>query len=289
LIKLTIQPNQLNPTQSTQSIEPGFFAGFCVLSHPSVKLNVKSKTIGFVNEFLTYNYGIFILSMRKLYLLVITLLLGNTLYAQSLIKGVVVEAGSNTKLSDVFVKDITNKQITLTDKSGKFEIKSETGHILIFTTPGYIDDTLYVVDLAQKHVELKGRAIALSGVSITSSRLPFDPHKEYPDVYTKSKVYPLSPSSWFSKDARDARRLKRYFAHEEQEKKVDEVFNVVYVGSIVPLKGQELADFMTLYRPTYDFITSNNSESLAVYINDSYKKYQALPPDKRHLQKLSGQ
>ena len=225
--------------------------------------------------------------MRKLYLLVITLVLGNTLYAQSLIKGVVVEAGSNSKLSDVFVKDITNKQITLTDKSGKFEIKSETGHILIFTTPGYVDDTLYVVDLTQKRVELKTRTIALSGVSITSSRMPFDPHKEYPDVYTKSKVYPLSPSSWFSKDARDARRLKRYFAHEEQEKKVDEVFNVVYVGSIVPLKGQDLADFMTLYRPTYDFITSNNSESLAVYINDSYKKYQALPPDKRHLQKLS--
>ncbi|WP_426668869.1 hypothetical protein ACPPVU_21910 [Mucilaginibacter sp. McL0603] len=227
--------------------------------------------------------------MRQLYLLVITLLLGNALYAQSLIKGNVVEAGSNTKLADVFVKDITNKQITLTDKSGKFEIRSETGHILVFTTPGYVDDTLYVVDLTQKHVELKTRTIALSGVNITSSRLPFDPHKEYPDVYTKSKVYPLSPSSWFSKDARDARRLKHYFEHEEQEKKVDEVFNRVYVGSIVPLKGQDLENFMTLYRPTYDFITSNNSESLAVYINDSYKKYQALPPDKRQLQKLSGQ
>jgi hypothetical protein len=214
------------------------------------------------------------------------LLLGNALFAQSLIKGAVVEFGSNTKMSDVFVKDITNKQITLTDKSGKFEIKSETGHILIFTSPGYVDDTLYVVDLNPKRVELKTRTINLTGVSITASKQSFDPHKEYPDVYTKSKVYPLSPSSWFGKDARDARRLKHYFEREEQEKKVDEVFNVVYVGSIVPLKGQDLADFMTLYRPTYSFITSNNSESLAVYINDSYKKFQALPPDKRHLQKL---
>lgn len=226
---------------------------------------------------------------RKLYILVISLLLGNSLYAQIMIKGNVVESGSGAKLSDVFVKDVTNKQITLTDKAGKFEIKSETGHILVFSTPGYVNDTLYVVDLVPKHIELKTQTIALREVNITASRQAFDPHKEYPDVYTKAKVYPLSPSSWFSKEGRDARRLKHYFEHEAQERRVDQVFNLVYVGSIVPLKGQDLEDFMTLYRPSYAFITSNNSESLAVYINDSYKKFMALPPDKRKLQKLNGQ
>ncbi|MDB5025307.1 MAG: carboxypeptidase-like regulatory protein [Mucilaginibacter sp.] len=225
----------------------------------------------------------------KLCILVVTLLLGNALYAQILVKGTVVESGSGTKLSNVFVRDATNKQIALTDKSGKFEIKSETGHTLIFSSPGYTSDTLYVVDLTLKHVELKTKTIPLREVNITASRLAFDPHKEYPDVYTKSKVYPLSPSSWFGKEGRNARRLKRYFVHEEQERRVDQVFNSVYVGSIVPLKGQDLYDFMTLYRPSYAFITGNNSESLAVYINDSYKKYMALPPDKRHLQKLNGQ
>jgi hypothetical protein len=225
----------------------------------------------------------------KLCILVVTLLLGNALYAQILVKGTVVESGSGIKLSNVFVKDVTNRQIALTDKSGKFEIKSETGHTLIFSSPGYVADTLYVVDLTPKHVELKTKTIPLREVNITASRLAFDSHKEYPDVYTKSKVYPLSPSSWFGKEGRNARRLKRYFAHEEQERRIDQVFNSVYVGSIVPLKGQDLYDFMTLYRPSYAFITGNNSESLAVYINDSYKKYMALPPDKRHLQKLNGQ
>jgi len=55
----------------------------------------------------------------------------------------------------------------------------------------------------------------------------------------------------------------------------------------VPLKGEDLENFMTMYRPTYAFINSNNSESLAVYINDSYKKYEALPPEKRSLQSLT--
>ena len=226
---------------------------------------------------------------KKLCILAIILLLGNALRAQILVKGTVVESGSNIKLSDVFVKDITNKQITLTDKSGKFEIKSETGHLLIFSSPSYVPDTVYVVDLTPMRIELRTMTISLREVNITASKLAFDPHKEYPDVYTKSKVYPLSPSSWFGKEARDARRLKRYFVREEQERKVDQVFNSVYVGSIVPLKGQTLEDFMTLYRPTYAFITSNNGESLAAYINDSYKKFKALPPDKRKLQRLSDQ
>lgn len=226
---------------------------------------------------------------RIVYLLTITLFASTALHAQIYVRGNVVDASSGAKLPDVFVRDITNKQITLTDKSGRFEIKSETGHILIFSSPNYVPDTLYVVDLTQKHVELKTKTISLHEVNITAQRLAFDPHKEYPDVYEKSKVYPLSPSTWFGKEARDARRLKRYFAHEEQERKVDQVFNRVYVGSIVPLKGQELEDFMQLYRPSYSFITSNNSESLAVYINDSYKKFMALPSDKRHLQKLNGE
>jgi hypothetical protein len=226
---------------------------------------------------------------RIFYLFIIALFISNALHAQIYVRGNVVDASSGAKLSDVFVRDVTSKQIALTDKSGRFEVKSETGHTLIFSSPNYVPDTLYVVDLTQKHIELKTKTISLREVNITAQRLAFDPHKEYPDVYQKSKVYPLSPSTWFGKEARDARRLKRYFAREEQERKVDQVFNRVYVGSIVPLKGQELEDFMQLYRPSYAFITSNNSESLAVYINDSYKKFMALPPEKRHLEKLNGE
>jgi len=43
--------NRKNP------VMPGFFYYNCL---PSVKLNVKSKTIDLSNGFLSYNYGIFI-------------------------------------------------------------------------------------------------------------------------------------------------------------------------------------------------------------------------------------
>lgn len=209
--------------------------------------------------------------------------------AQGTLKGKVIDGASNTGLPNVFVRDNVAKKYTLTDKQGNFTINTETGHLLIFESPGYVSDTLYVVDMTAKKIKLEAQTISLREVNITAGKAAFDPHKEYPDVYTKSKVYVMSPSTWFSKEGKDARRLKRYFQHEAEERHVDAVFSRAYVSSLVPLKGQELDDFMVLYRPPYAFLRDNNGPSLVTYINDSYKKFQALPPDKRTLPRLTNQ
>lgn len=225
----------------------------------------------------------------KLKIITIVILVFTTgfVYAQAPLKGTVEEAGKNTRLSNVFIKDMTNNQLALTDKNGEFEINAATGHTLVFNSPGYVNDTLYVIDMQPKKIKMEVLTIALREVKINARRgTTFNPQQEYPEVYQKSKVYVLSPSSWFSREGKQARRLKRYFATEMQQEKVDEVFNAAYVGSLVPLKGQDLEDFMTMFRPSYAFIKSNGGQSLAVYINDSYKKFMALPPDKRSLDRL---
>jgi hypothetical protein len=224
---------------------------------------------------------------QKYFLTFLVCLIASSVSAQDLLKGTVYENGSNNRLNNVFIRDKNTKQLTITDNDGNFKIKTEAGHLLIFDSPGYVSDTLYVVDLTPKKIMLVPKTIALREVSINATRQNFDPQKEYPEVFEKSKVYVLSPTTWFSKEGKDARRLKRYFKVEAQERHVDAVFTRAYVGSLVPLKGEELENFMTMYRPTYAFITSNNSESLAVYINDSYKKFEALPPNKRVLPKLT--
>ncbi len=224
---------------------------------------------------------------QKYFLTFLACLIASSVSAQDLLKGTVYENGSNNRLNNVFIRDKNTKQLALTDKDGNFNIRTEAGHLLIFDSPGYISDTLYVVDLTPKKIMLVAKTIALREVSINATRQNFDPQKEYPEVFEKSKVYVLSPTTWFSKEGKDARRLKRYFKVEAEERHVDAVFTRTYVGSIIPLKGEELENFMTMYRPTYAFVTGNSSESLAVYINDSYKKFEALPPDKRVLPKLT--
>jgi hypothetical protein len=225
--------------------------------------------------------------MKPKYLLLLAaIFIAGTVNAQNTLKGTVYESGKSTKMPNVFIRDSNNKQITITDDKGDFSIHTESGHTLIFESPGYISDTLYVTNLANKRIEMVTKLITLRQVNVSSTRQSFDAHKEYPEVYTKSKLYPLSPTSWFSKDARDARRLKKYFKHEEEERHIDEVFTATYVQSLVPLRGQELENFMTLYRPTYAFLKDNNGPSMTVYINDSYKKFMALPANKRSLPSL---
>jgi hypothetical protein len=225
----------------------------------------------------------------KLFATLLLFIAAGMAHAQDLLKGEVRERGDNQKISNAFIRDINNNQMTLVDKNGNFSIHSAVGHTLIINSPGYVSDTLFVIDMSPKKINMTVMTIALKEVNINESRKTFNAREEYPEVYQKSKVYVLSPSSWFGKEAHDARRLKRYFAMEEEQEKVDAVFNAAYVTSLVPLKGQELEDFMTMYRPSYDFIKSNNRESMAVYVNDCYKKFEALPPEKRTLQRLSSE
>ncbi|WP_295767384.1 carboxypeptidase-like regulatory domain-containing protein [uncultured Mucilaginibacter sp.] len=205
---------------------------------------------------------------------------------QNVVRGQVTDA-TNAKLPSVLVKNITNSQVTLTTDSGNFEIRGLIGNTLIISSPGYVSDTLFVADMKFKNVKMTPLGITLGAVNVRGQR--FDPRVEYAQVYQKSKVHVLSPTTWFGKEAKDARRLKKYFEKEVEERHVDSVFTKVYVGSLVPLKGVELDNFMSLYRPTYEFVRSNGGASMAAYINDSYKKYQALPPEKRVVPKLTSE
>jgi hypothetical protein len=216
------------------------------------------------------------------------LFVANAACAQDYIEGKVVDSSNDKGLSNVFIKNVTNNKITVTEDDGDFEIQAAVGNLLVFTSPGYLSDTLLVIDNRDLAVRLKTNPGLLKEVNINSNRETFDPHTEYPDVYTKSKVYILSPSSLFGKESKNARRLKKYFAVEERERVVDQAFSAAYVSSIVPLKGIELQNFMSMYRPSYEFVQSNSGPTMASYINDSYKKYKALTPEQQKAGNLLG-
>lgn len=225
--------------------------------------------------------------MKMLYLLIAALFfLSVTTHAQVL-SGTVVEAGKNTRLENVFVREVGSKNVALSDRSGNFDIRTAVNHTIILSLPGYISDTLFVVDLKPKHFELKQAGISLQAVNIADSKGAFDPEKEYPEVYEKSK-FALSFSRMFGKESRDARRLKKYFAHEVEQRKIDAVFTKALVSSVVPLKGRDLDAFMVMYRPSLAFVQNSSQQTMVVYINDRYKEFKALPPEQRGLQPLNG-
>ena len=216
------------------------------------------------------------------------LFIASAVNAQDYLKGKVIDSGTDKGLSDVFIKNVTKNKITISEADGKFEIQGAVGNLLVFTSSGYISDTLVVIDASSLNIRLKTNPALLKEVNVNSTKI-FDPHTEYPEIYTKSKVYILSPSTIFSKEAKNARRLKKYFAQEEKERAIDRAFSIAYVSSLIPLRGTELQTFMAIYRPSYDFIQSNSGPTLAAYINDSYIKYKALTPEQRIQSSLQGQ
>ncbi|GAB2983767.1 hypothetical protein GCM10027049_21450 [Mucilaginibacter puniceus] len=219
--------------------------------------------------------------MKKYIGVTLLLLVAVTVHAQDYIKGSVREKGSGKKMADVFIKDNNNKQITVTDKKGNYTIRAAAGHLLIFSSPGYISDTLYLINTQPKFIELQPVPMSLGEVNIRSTKTTFDPRAEYPEIYRKSKIYPLSLSSIFSKEARNARRLKKYFEQEEKERYIDGIYTKLYVSGIVPLKGRDLDNFMGMSRPSYEFLKQNSGGELVLYVNDQYKKFMAMSPEQR--------
>ncbi|RZA02198.1 MAG: hypothetical protein EOP47_07880 [Sphingobacteriaceae bacterium] len=227
--------------------------------------------------------------MKKYIGVAVLLLLAVTVNAQDYIKGHVKEKGSGKRLADVFIKDNNNKQITLTDEKGNYTIRAAAGHLLIFSSPGYIPDTLYLINTQPKFVELQPMPMSLGEVNVRSTRPVFDPRAEYPEIYRKSKIYPLSLSSIFSRESRNARRLKKYFEQEEREQYIDGIYTKLYVSGIVPLKGKDLDNFMLMSRPSYGFLKQNSGGDLTLYVNDQYKKFMAMSPQQRASYGLSTQ
>lgn len=207
-------------------------------------------------------------------------------HAQTVLTGTVYQSDSNLRLSNVFIKNLTNKATVLSDASGKFIIPAATSQLLVFSSPGYVSDTLFLTDLKSRRIYLPTQGVLLKDVSVTASGA-FNPKEEYAQVYRQAKITGLSPSQIFGKDARRARRFKRFLDREEQQRKIDAIFNKKLVSDYLPLKGRELEDFMSLYRPTYQAVKNISRDALALYLNDCYKKFMALPAEKRIIPALT--
>lgn len=215
------------------------------------------------------------------------LLITKETQAQTVLNGTVCDRDTKAALPDVLIRVRHKKQLAISGKSGNFNIPASKNDLLIFTARGYVPDTLYLVDLTAKRIEMIAAVNALNEVLVTASTSEpaFDPEKEYPEVYEKSK-FALSPSRLLGRDARNARRLKHYFDNERRQRKIDSIFNVNLVGSIIPLKGRDLRNFMLMYRPHLSFLNKSSPDDLYKYIKNCYSKFTQLTPRERAPAKL---
>ena len=221
----------------------------------------------------------------------LVVLLQFNLRAQTQIKGQVLDQASRKALEKVEVLNITNQATTQTNVKGEFAIKAKIGDVMVYRLVGYDADTAMIIELKQVKRYLHPLTNTLNTVSISGQ---VNSKEQYADVYNKANPVLLTPgrgirfypSSFFGKEGKNARRLKKLIEDDMVEKEIDKRFNAVTVTALLPLKQPDLDAFLVLYRPDVKFAINADADDFKFYLLEAYERFKALPPDQRVLPQL---
>lgn len=228
---------------------------------------------------------------KKLALSFIFILLFANVKAQ--VNGIVFDQISRKPIVQVEVSNLNNQEKTVSDDKGEFNIKSKINELLVFRRPGYRSDTLLLTNLKPLRRYMYLDKNVLSTVTILGKR---SIREEYAQAFNKANPFLLQqgrgllfyPSSYFSREGRQARRFVRMLKREELEKIIDRRFNLKSIRTLLPIEQPELDAFFVLYRPSLKFAKRVNADDLKSYVLDCYRKFKLLPPEQRILPSLKG-
>jgi hypothetical protein len=234
--------------------------------------------------------------MLKKLLLILILFAPGVLLAQDALLGTVYDFEIKTlPLQEVNVRNLNNNQSTKTKASGKFALAAKVGDVLEFSLNGYHNDTLYVTNLSPKTIFLPASSTNLKEVKILSTkinptilspdpeakefkRIEADEYKGKPNV---SKAGGLKFNLGYGKYKEQQAKAKELEEKDRIDSEINSVFTEAYVSDLVKLKGQELKDFMTLYRPPVGIVQATRPFNYKYYTVQAYHKWLKLPPSQR--------
>ena len=216
---------------------------------------------------------------------------GYQLIAQQTIKGKVYDAATDSVIAAVNIFNTTIKISTRSSANGSFSITAAEGDILIFSASGFNPDTLIVrfdFLITQYDVSLHRRIISLEAVNVTGSYKSDSLNRRnyYSNIYEKQPGITgrnrpadglgitLSPVSFFSKESKQKRTLRKRLEKEEKETFINHSFPLPWVKTLTGLSGDSLSLVMYRYRPSYTFCRNTSQQGMLVYVNDKLKEFR---------------
>lgn len=211
--------------------------------------------------------------------------------AQGQVSGLVQDRITRKAINYVDVFNLNNKAQTTTNAKGEFKIKAALNDVLVFNIPGYKTDSLLLINLTEVRRYLEKSTNLLNTVTVVNNQTI---KEQYAETYNKANAVLLTPgrgllfypSSYFSREGKQARKFKRMLKRDVKENQIDKWFNPTNIKAILPLQQPELDAFMVMYRPTLKFVQKADAEDLRFYLIDAYDKFKLLPPEKKILPSL---
>lgn len=234
--------------------------------------------------------------MLKNLVLILLFILPLSSFAQTGISGGVFDyENKNFPLQKVTVRNLNNQKSVLTGAAGQFTITANKGDLLEFSLDGYHTDTLFLINLQAKTIYLPVKSTTLKQVDVKGAKLSNSLQLKDAEARKFSRVSGIQPTTNTSraggiglafgsgKEKRERAKVQKLEENAAFESEINRYFNEEYIGDMIKLKGQELKNFIDLYKPSVARVKSDNPFNYDFYIAEAYQTWLKLPPEGRKL------
>ncbi|MBB4110259.1 carboxypeptidase-like regulatory domain-containing protein [Pedobacter zeae] len=240
-----------------------------------------------------------------MYRLIIFLLLALPMgaFAQTVTTGTVFDFTKKTlSIPGVSVRNLNSKKVTSTNKDGKYTIAANIGDLLEFSAVGYHTDTLYLTNLLNRTIYLPVKTNNLNDVEVSAVRMNSqitDAKDPLAEKYTllstggnlnrkrmTDKVGGLGLNLGYGKYKRQQRKEADLKEKEMYQQEIDENFTPKAITDLTKLEGEELKNFMIIYRPSIEAVKGERPFRYTFYISRAFVAWKKLSPQERKLQDL---
>lgn len=226
----------------------------------------------------------------KFILLLIGLIKGfNTMAQNFMLKGVVIEKGSNVRVALAEITNLNNKMGATSNEIGLFQLNARAGDTLLVKKRNLTDQKLVVKTDDDLVIYLVRGSTMLEEVTIKGQTKKEEMEDVKRDLKHNGSFYagkpPLillnpfggSPLTFFyelfGKTPARARNFNRYYKKELSLIEIDKFFNKSLVTSYTTLRGKELDKFLLDYYPSSSMASNWNNYDAVKYIKESAKQY----------------
>ena len=221
--------------------------------------------------------------------------ISNSTSAQNLLYGKIYLINSHEIIPEVNLRNLSNGKYAKSDQGGNFKIAASAGDVIIFSSAGYISDTLTLnySDLSKSiNIYLRHNVVILEDVEVDQmGKYIQDSIQRREDyAYLLNKRHPVkfmnekrpgdqpgfnfSPIGFFSKSEKQKRELKKRIKEEDEAEYINVKFSESRVAQLTRLTGDSLRIFMFMYRPSYSFCRKANNKDMFLYINDKFVSFK---------------
>ena len=199
----------------------------------------------------------------------------------SFVQGLVMEKSFSSKIPGVSVLNKSSGISTLSNELGLFRIEAKAGDTLSLSKQGYADLIVPLLELSDKVLVLQA-LIRLSEVRVEAQSKKQELEEVRAQYRKKGSYFAGKPPllAYFfkpltalyeliGKTPGQARRFNTYYTKELQQLEIDRRFNAFSVGKVTGLDGEDLQNFIQLYRPEYQEFATWDEYALIRYMKKS--------------------